>query len=350
MELENDSFCYRLSDNQDSAIFVTKLVLLSISLLINIAALSTLLYYKSYRRFVFRLVLSLLFASLLGVVVQILEVVPLKHTDVPTVRPGWQAACSAFGFLDQIAVWMSNFVIIWIVGFLCWLMIQPRHKINMFTSKVTVAEALGISACFFMPFTFNWIPFTRGYYGPAGHWCWIKLTETENCSDTNIREGAVYTFVFYYGPLVLIMLVTSIISIIALVTWCRNLVRSDPFKGMVFIAVYPILFNIAGCIVTANRIEEIRRISSHMTPNFPLWVAHAVADPIRTLLPAMFFLFQFLIPTARDLVMRSRDTPLEEGRLLNGPGEAHTLYTEQETKPLVDGRACALHSNQQVQL
>lgn len=333
---------YLLTDNQDKAIFATKLAFLGVSLLVNVAAVGFLLYFKSYRRFVFRLVLTLLLASLLGVMVQFLEIMPMKHSGFPTVRPGWQTTCSAFGFLDQVTMWMSNFVIIWIVGFLCWLMVQPAHKINLFTSKVTVAEAVGISTCFFLPFTFNWIPFTTGYYGPSGHWCWIRLTKTPNCSDTNIRDGAIYIFLLYYGPLVLIMLVTTIISLIALITWCRNLVRSDTTKDMVFIAMYPILFNIAGCIVTANRIEEFRRISSMQPPNFPLWMAHTVADPIRTLLPAAFFLLQFLIPTARNLVVHSRDgLPAEEGRNLNRAGE--TMYSDDdETRPLMKEKDTAL--------
>ena len=335
LTVENGSYCYRLSDNQDRAIFATKLAFLAVSILTNIAAVGVLIYFKSYRRFVFRLVLSLLLASLLGVVVQILEVMPLDHTDAPTLRPGWKATCSAFGFLDQVTMWMSNFVIIWIVGYLCWLMIQPGHKVNMFTSKVTVVEAVGISVCFFLPFTFNWIPFTSDYYGPSGHWCWIRLTRTANCTDTNIRDGAIYIFLLYYGPLVVIMSVTTVIAIIALITWCKNLVRSDTSKDMAFIAVYPILFNVAGCIVTANRIEEFRRISSLLPPNFGLWMAHAVADPIRTLLPAAFFLLQFLIPTARDLVIRSREVPQEEGRYLNRAGES-TVYASDETRPLME--------------
>lgn len=216
----------------------------------------------------------------------------------------------------------------------------------MFTSKVTVSEAVGICVCFLLPFTFNWIPFTTDHFGASGHWCWIKLTETTNCTDTNIHEGVVYIFVFYYGPLVLIMFVTSVISAIALVVWCKNLVRSDPFKDMIFIAVYPIVFNIVGCIVTANRIEEVRRISADREPNFSLWVAHAIADPTRTLLPAVFFLLQFLIPTARELVMQSREEQPLEGRILNR-GVVHTLYTEEETKPFADmgeGKNTQLHS------
>ena len=301
----NESNCSYLTDGQDKAIFGTKLAVLCLSFLANVASITILVYFKSFRRFVFRLILCLLVASLVGVVVQMLEIIPLSHWDRPIrVIEGWEPACAAFGFLDQVAIWMSNFVIMWIVGYLCWLMVQPRHKINFFFSDVSVLEAVGICFCFFLPFTFNWIPFTTDYYGEAGHWCWIKLSKTGDCWKV---DGAWYIFTFYYGPLMLIMLVTSVISVIAVVVWCKNIVKSDPMKDLIFIVVYPIIFNLVCCIVTANRIEEVRRADQKLGPSFGLWFAHAVADPTRTLLPALFCLLQFFIPTTRKLVVQSKD-------------------------------------------
>ena len=65
------SNCSYLTQGPDMAIFATKLVLLCLSFIANIAAITILLYFKSFRRFVFRLILCLLVASLVGVVVQI---------------------------------------------------------------------------------------------------------------------------------------------------------------------------------------------------------------------------------------------------------------------------------------
>ena len=310
MDLKNSSSCF-LTGAEDRAILVTKIVLLVLSLVLNIIAISVLLYFKSNKRFVFRLVLCLLFASLFGVIAQLLELIPPdgRSTD-PMSHSNWLPTCSAFGFLDQVTIWMSNFVIIWIVGYLCWLMIQPEHKINMFQSKVEVPEVIGINLCFFLPFTFNWIPFTTNYFGASGHWCWIKLTKTAHCNDTDISEGAAYIFIFYYGPLMLIMLVTSVISAIAVVVWCKNLVKHDHTKGLIFIVVYPILFNVVGCIVTANRIYEVYNVRNSIPPSFGLWMAHAATDPARTYLPALFALLQFFIPTTRKIVMQSRQSDL----------------------------------------
>ncbi len=318
---DNVSNCSYLTASQDKAIFATKLVVLCLSFIANVAAIAILIYFKSFRRFVFRLILCLLVASLVGVVVQILEIIPLNHWDYPIrVTKGWEPACAAFGFLDNVAVWMSNFVIIWIVGFLCWLMIQPSDKINFFSSDVSVVEAVAICLCFLVPFTFNWIPFTTDYYGASGHWCWIKLTTTNNCWEA---DGVGYIFAFYYGPLMVIMLVTSVISIVAVVIWCKNIVRSDPMKDLIFVVIYPIIFNIVCCIVTANRIEEIRRVNKELEPNFGLWLAHAISDPTRTLLPAVFSLVQFLIPTTRRLVVQSRNEPVSRSQSMRS-----TTYKE----------------------
>ena len=300
-------WCF-LTEAEDKAIFITKLSLLSLSVVANIIAISVLVYFKCNKRFVFRLVLCLVFANLFGVIVQILEILPPDgRSDDPTSHSKWLPTCSAFGFLDQITIWMSNFVIIWIVGYLCWLMIQPEHKINMFQSKVEVPEVIGINLCFFLPFTFNWIPFTTNYFGASGHWCWIKQTKTAHCNDTDISEGAAYIFIFYYGPLMLIMLVTSVISVIALIAWCKNFVKPDNAKDLIFIIMYPILFTVMGCIVTANRIYEVHRIRNSIPPSFGLWMAHAVADSARACLPALFSLFQLIFPTTRKMVVQSRD-------------------------------------------
>lgn len=299
-----------LSHGQDEAIFVTKLVFLVLSFIANIAAIVVLVYFKSYRRFVFRLILCLLAASLVGATVQILEIIPLDHQHYPIkLRNGsaWGPVCASFGFLDNASLWMSNFVIIWIVGFLCWLMSHSRDKINFFYSKVSGLEAVAICLCFLVPFTFNWIPFTTNHYGPSGHWCWIKLTEPGNCW---VPDGAGYIFALYYGPLMVIMLVTSLISVVAVVQWCRNIVRSDPMNDLIFIVIYPIVFNIVCAVMTANRIEEVRRVKRRMSPYFNLWLAHAIADATRTLLPALFVLLQFLIPTTRKLVVQSRYEPI----------------------------------------
>lgn len=300
--------CSYLSEKQANAILVTKLNILSFSFLINIAAIVVLVFFKSYKRFVFRLVLCLLIACLLDVVIQILETTPLDHTNssVP-VRDGWEPACAAFGFLDQVTTWMSNFVIIWILLFLLKIMFQPPERINLFTSPVSVGEAVAICCCFLVPFTFNWIPFTSNYFGASGHWCWIKLSKTEDyCDYHQIVPGVVFRFLFYYAPLMVIMLGGSIVSVVAVFIWFRNITKSDPIKGMIVIVVYPICFIVVCSIITANRIEELRRVKAGQKPLFGLWMAHALADPARTFLPAMFFLLQFCFPTMRKMVMETR--------------------------------------------
>ena len=92
------------------SIFATKVGMLSISFVINCIAIAVLCYFKSYKRFVFRLVLCLMTTHILEVLVQILELVPVNHkSEHVAVRDGWESVCAAFGFLDQVTIWMSNF-------------------------------------------------------------------------------------------------------------------------------------------------------------------------------------------------------------------------------------------------
>ena len=292
---------------KDEAIFLTKLLLLMVSLVSNIIAIVLLCYFKCYRRFVFRLVLCLMVAHLLEVIVQILELVPVEQfKGSPHVREGWHGMCAAFGFFDEVTLWMSNFVMIWILLFLCLLMIRPLHEVHLFPSNVTIAEVMGFNFCFYAPFTFSWIPFVHGYFGLSGHWCWIMLTKG-GCGDTDVTEGAAYIFVLYYAPLMLIVFITFTISLIAVVIWIKNIHKSDSITNMMVIVVaYLIIFVVVCCVIAANRIESARRTHLGMEPNFPLWMGHAICEPTRSLLPALFFILQLAHPRTRKLVTETR--------------------------------------------
>ena len=296
------------SNEKDVIIFLVKLSMLCVSLVSNIIAIVLLCYYKCYRRFVFRLVLCLMVAHLLEVIVQILELIPVaQFKGPPHVRDdNWNGVCAAFGFFDEVTLWMSNFVMIWILLFLCFLMIRPRHEVHLFPSNVTIAEVMGFNFCFYAPFTFSWIPFVDNYFGLSGHWCWIKLTKGV-CGDTDVTEGAAYMFVLYYAPLMLIVLLTFIISLTAVVILIKNIRKSDSITdAMIIVVAYPIVFIVVWCIISANRIESTRRVHLGMSPYFPLWMGHAIAEPTHSFLPALFFILQLTCPKTRKLVTDTR--------------------------------------------
>ena len=267
------------SEEEEKIIFKVKLSLLSVSFVSNIFAIGLLCYFKCYKRFVFRLILCLMVAHLLEVIVKILELIPVKGPAQLREGSGWEGVCAAFGFFDQVTSWMSNFVMIWIILYLCSLIKKPVNELHQFSSNVTIREVIGINFCFYAPFTFSWIPFVDDYFGLSGHWCWIILNKG-GCGDTNIVEGAVYMFVLYYAPLMLIVFITFIIFFIAIAIWIKNIHKSDSISDMMIIIVaYPIVFVVVWCIISANRIESTRRVHLGLEPYFPLWMGHAIAEP-----------------------------------------------------------------------
>ena len=302
----NETACF-FPKEKNEAILVTKLSLLIVSLVSNIIAIVLLCYFKCYRRFVFRLILCLMVAHLLGVIMDIVEPIPVEHFNGPPyVKEGWNGVCATIGFFDEVTLWMSNFVMIWILLFLCLLIKKPRHEVHFFRSNITIAEVMGFNFCFYAPFTFSWIPFVDDYFGLSGHWCWIILTKG-GCGDTDITEGELYVFLLYYAPLMLIVFITFIISIIAVVIWIINIRKSNPIMNMMIIMVaYPMTFAVVCCVIAANRIESARRAHLGMEPSFPLWMGHAICEPTRSFLPSLFFILQLAHPKTREFVTDTR--------------------------------------------
>ena len=192
--------------------------------------------------------------------------------------------------------------------------LMKEDKPQVFNSDLSIREVIGITVCFLFPFTFNWIPFTNGYYGLSGHWCWIKLTENDTvtygdnygvCGHRDIAIGVSYMFVMYYGPLMVILLTTSIISTMAILVWCKN-TKTDSIKEVAILMVYPIIFDVLCSIIITNRIVSVKRANNGNLPFNGLWMAHSIADPARTLLPAVFFLLQLLSHSTREMVTKTR--------------------------------------------
>lgn len=72
-------------------------------------------------------------------------------------------------------------------------------------------------------------------------------------------------------------------------------------REMAIILLYPVLFNIICIIPIVNRIDSAIRTSQKEEPFYPLWLAHALANPFRVLIPPLAFL---LHPgTWKNLVM-----------------------------------------------
>lgn len=92
------------------AAYFTKISVASLGILLSFVTVALLCISKVIKLFVFRLVLYLMLSNLAEATILLLEVIPVEVQDGKVfTRPGphWSHACSAFGFLDQIASWMG---------------------------------------------------------------------------------------------------------------------------------------------------------------------------------------------------------------------------------------------------
>ncbi len=276
------------SFKNQQVIFTVKIVFVCVGIVVNFIAIVLFLLFKSYILFIFRIVLYIMVANMLQVVMQLLELFPIVNNgEYNTVRngKGWHSACRSFGFLDQVTVWMGHLSVLWLILYF-WHLIKKETRLPN-TKKVGRREVVGVAVCFFLPFVFNWIPFSNDYYGFSGSWCWIKLTENV-CNDRNIKAGLAYILILYFIPLLIFVLIntTSCLAIFVMTCWMRR--RA---KEVVFVIIYPFIYNLFFIVACISRMESTVRIQNNEEQSFPLWVAHSIADPCRIIIPAIMAIF-----------------------------------------------------------
>ena len=296
-------------------VFLIKLSTASVSLAINLVAILVILCGHSYKRPIVRSVLYLLVADLFLVMVQIPELFPVTYKDhFVQLKPGeaWRNACSIFGYLDQVTAWMRDLVVVFIVVQLFLFVRKPDKFHQAQTEKEKIGEVIGICICFFLPFTFNWIPFLDDYYGLSGHWCWIKLV-VKDCGSKNVLEGLMYMLVLYYIPLMCIVLLTSLLCIYILSKWCYS---QQKLWEIVLVILYPLIFDVLCIIMTINRIDSALRIQQGVPPLRFLWILHSIADSGRTILPSVCVILLLICRRSKRIfIMKSLPWSEERARL-----------------------------------
>ena len=294
----NDSNCTAISKERQEIVFFSKLAASSFGVVVTIIAIIVLLICRSYRLLVFRILLYITIANLLQVIMQLLELFPIENQhDYNEVKEGWTPFCRVFGFLDQLSSWMGPLCMLWMVLYVYYLGSSREFKKHM---DFTLYELIGIALCFFFPFTFCWIPFIDDYYGFSGSWCWIKATRNE-CNDTNITTGLVYILVIYYVPLAVFVVVNTIVCFMIIILLCEK-GSAIAKKAVIFIVMYPFIYDVLFVIVAISRLDSIVSIKGHREQSYVLWIAHAVADPARVILPSMLVIIQWFFPFTRELV------------------------------------------------
>ncbi len=299
--MSNNSSTCHLTEGEQYTVFLLRVVTASVGCVTNIIAIIILLYFKSYKVRFFRLLLYLLIANMLQVLVQCIEFLPVDNLKEDNqVKHGWMPACRALGFMDQVTAWMGNFVIVWIVFYLLYLI--RGTKMLKFT-PLSRRELVGIGVCFLFPFVFNWIPFIHNYYGLSGSWCWIKLTR-KRCNDTDITTGLGYMTGMFYLPLTIILCVNTVACAVIIYIWWKT---KSHMKEVIFAIIYPLVYDALCIVITINRIDSFVRIYRNEKISYRLLIAHSIADPGRILFPSLLVMVQWVFPMTRKLMKNLRE-------------------------------------------
>ena len=321
--------CFNFTTQTAGAVFTVKLTLGAFTILANLLAIILIIASRRFRDFLYRLVIYLLMTDIFQAIAICLALFPITVYDADTpaeVRDSssaWLDFCAATGFILMVTMWMGNIVIIWIVGHLLILgwreQHSPHHNDRGQNTAQTVSspcsrqEILGVLFLFFGPILIGWIPFVLPHemYGISGLWCWIKEYQ-HTCGDLKV-ETLIVVFIFFYGPLVLIVLFSFVCMVLTIILVCCSAVRryssvdrhQRRMKEIIIALAYPMLYCTVCLILLANRVYSVSH--PHSDPNLPLWYAHTIADPVRVMLPAIAFLLHPFV--WRDLCNRGRPQP-----------------------------------------
>ena len=319
----NNLSCLNFTNGTAATVFKVKLTLGAFTIVANLLAIILIIASRRFRDFLYRLVVYLLITDILQAIAICLALFPITVYDAAhpaQVRgnssPFWLDFCAATGFILMTTMWMGNIVIIWIVGHLLILgwREQRSHERGRNTAQIvcnpcTKKEILGVLFLFFGPILIGWIPFVLRHemYGISGLWCWIKEYQNK-CGDLR-KETLLVVFIFFYGPLVLIVLFSLICMILTIILVCYGAVRRHfsvdhhqrRMKEIIIALAYPMLYCTVCLILLANRVYSVSH--PEKGPNLGLWFSHTVADPVRVMLPAVAFLLHPFV--WRDLCNRS---------------------------------------------
>ncbi len=315
------SSCHSFSVKQMQDITIIKAVLSSVAAVVCLVSVVVILALRQFHTFVHRLVLYMMTASFLNALTTAIQSLPMRHNSSGEVvmRTGFHDFCVALGFAVQLTLSQFMLILTWILGYLFLLVVCKYPASSKKHEIVGLVIALGL------PVLVDWLPFMHNLYGQAGAWCWIMVTNAD-CSDL-IVEGVVYQLVLFYGPQVIVVLLSFMMFVIIVVILAKRSCKhsregkNSPYQQAVRealpLVLYPVLYNLIVGVMFANRINYALSIAHDHNPYYPLFLAHAVCDSLRTLFLSLGFL---LHPgTVRKLLRRDRPKKRSEDSETNYP-------------------------------
>ena len=242
----------------DANIFTTAAIVSAVGGFISLLASSFIIFiiilFKKWRFFSQRLVFYLAITAAIYSLSAI-----LLRADYENQRgPSYSKFCIFSGYLEQISSWMVLDAIICITVSLLlksFSRFQPER-----------CEVLFILLIFFLPFSFNWIPFIKQAYGKSGAWCWIRSMDNDTCE--HFVFGQILQLLLWYLPLYILIFVLLVFYVLVVAKVHRIRKRwtgkYDPvtehqhkevMKELVSLLAYPLIYFLINIPPLINRIH-----------------------------------------------------------------------------------------------
>lgn len=308
---ETPNLCITFSAHILQNVLAIKVSLSLFAIIINLFVIILIFLTKKANQFMYRLVLYLLTTDILQAIAIILISLPIRvpsDTEAPVeVKPGhgWSNECVASGFISMMTLWMGNIIVFWIALYLAQLGCRlyrrtQNHDVKSFPFPRTCELFSVLILLALVPIVIAIIPFFihGGMYGLSGLWCWIKVMDNI-CGDLQ-KTLLIIDLIMFYAPLIVIVLFTTIFSVVAVTCCCRGAVRrhdavvalrKSNMKDIIVVLVIPLVYCGFCLFLLINRIHSATRENPSSYPDIGLWMTHAIADPVRVILPALAYLF-----------------------------------------------------------
>ena len=293
--MNNTSNCVEFSAKVAIGTFFIKGVLWLINIFLGVVMISTIVIISRLREILlYRLLIYLMATNVLQGICKILEQFPIEAMgEEQRNNSHWHTACEIFASSDIMTTWITNFFMIWIVLLLSWYFYRLRtghcnytrfdgseiKYCSLFLSACEIVTVLSIMiGTFFFISRYN--SFIKDVYGISGPWCW-RMIDEDGCIVTDLQMlnfGHIMTLLipqfgcFILGSLCIIPIVGSYGF------------KDDRYQkglrviGMMFL--YAIIHSTLSTFPWINRMYILKNAS----PNYLLWILHAVAEPSRIII------------------------------------------------------------------
>ena len=334
--------CLEFTVKTYDIVLTTKMPLCSCAIIVNLVAIVFIFFAKRHTDFLYRLMVYLMITDILQALAIIfisLPVYMIPHDGVVHVRS--EGGCVASGYFSMSTMWMGNIVFFWIslhLAYRGWCLYRHVDRrgdqdnkmeglklkgIRGSRTECPIKEIVSVLFLFVAPFAIASIPFAvdGGSYGLSGLWCWIKAFNA-GCGDLDSRDRLlILLLLFFYGPLMIIVLLAVVFVMIAFCCYCRGEVRKIDkdrekkeryIKEILILLPLPLVYWTACMFLLINRIHTTIHDDDNNRPFEPLWIVHAIADSLRSMLPALAFLLHPCVWKDRAICLSKRSNRLSE--------------------------------------